>query len=1523
MDELDRAIVGESARWGQPVNGRGGPFFAARPANDFRAWFGGAGGRVDRGIVPPKPGGGGGGKKQFTREDWLAAATAKLTDYFPERTGIVLQQLKEANLYPPIAAPEFGLPTNSGEGLTIENPNPSGTTYYTLDGSDPRLVGGGVGLGAAAYGTPIVVGKPTLLKARILDGATWSALAETTAQPAQDFGGLRITEIHYNPPPVITGDDAEFLELKNAGATPIDLSGATFSAGITYTFPPETVLAPGSFYVIARDAAIFAQLHPDVTLNGIYIGRLANEGEMLTIASANGLTILSVRYDNTAPWPIAANGAGFSLVARKGGDPNDPEYWRASAELDGSPGADDPEPQKFPRVVINELLANDDPGVPALSQDVIELKNLGDAPADISGWYLTNDLSAPAKYRIPDGTIIPANGLVVFRAADFAGSGLVLPSEGGQAWLFSAANGALTGYAHGLEYGAQADGVSFGRVVTSDGREYFPAMSAPSIGEENQAPAESLIRISEIHYAPMAGDDEFVELENTINQVGGLTGAILNGLGYTFPVGAHIPPLGKALVVTIDPAEFRTKHSVPPAVLIYGPAPSPLQENGELVSLEVPVLSDGEAGFLTIDAVRYNDKFPWPSLASTSGLSLQRAPGPNFAGEPRNWLATVPTPGAANSGNFPPEVELTSPLNLSDIVPPTVVHFAAAATDRDGTIAKVEFRVDNEVVGESSDAPYTFDWTPTPGLHDLTARATDNLGLVTESDFVTIDVDSPESGTGRGLHGEYFANTSFSGAPVERDDAMINFDWVEVPPIDGVPRKNFSVRWTGSVVPRRSGVHNFSVYVTGATRLYVNDALVIDGGDESIKTGEIQYFEGPAELTAGHPASVRLEYVDTDGYAHVELRWIEPGEFDGPVIPQTQLYLPGQDPTVLGIATASPLPVRRVARDFRVQLQAANGRRPYAWSISAGDLPEGISLSEAGLLQGAPSTAGLYAFTLQVTDVDGATADKPFELQVVDTSHPELRPVVSIVEPVEDAEFKDDPNVRVRGTVSGSRPVATVEYMVNFGPWHALPETTSWSFVLNDTKGLSAGQNTVTVRAFDLDGRESSNVKRHFRRIVKTPLTVSIDGAGTVTPGFLGVTTRTIGQDYTIVATPAPGWVFKEWRDLFANDRKLTFQMTGGLQLTAVFEPNPYPALAGRYSGILDPQPGFPGPILDGIIIDPPPPPPVDVPVSHANRGAVDFQLTANGAFTVTLRFAGRTYRTRGRFDAFGNFFADFSNSRTSESLYFSLFLLREERQVDAHVTRFSGDIFSESAGRLSVSDFNTAKPCPAAGQYTVRLSPQDDALPPGSGYATLQIKPNGNARFAGELADGSSWSAKTWVRSDLGTVIYSSLYGEAGSLSGTIPFSAVLGERSTGPLFWSRPAVGDIGRFAEGFSGLTDAMASPYTASAVGTSAINLPEGRLALEFGGLPVAIERAVSLTSDNAFIVSPDAGEAIHLSVDPETGVISGDFVYSSGGLTPIRGIVDQFDNSAAGYFLGPNNGGLLRIEPVATANGLHR
>ncbi len=628
---ITNAVVDESARWGDLNN-------VANPGHPY------------------------------TRNgDWVAENNFLMGTFFPQRRDIVLGQLRSAGLYPVIFPPAFnqyGGAVPAGFGLVMSQTNSSGTVFYTLDGSDPRVYGtGAVAPGAQAYSAPVIINATTFVRARVLSGGQWSALVEASFYPPQDLSRLALTEIMYHAPNVgsTNGDEFDFIELKNVGTNTLNLSGLSFTAGVSFIFTNGTMLAPGQFFLLARNAAAFGAKYPGVPLNGLFTGKLDNGGEALTLSHPLGATIFSVTYDDEAPWPVAADGFGFSLVPLNPGltqAPDEGAKWRASSQPGGSPGADDPS-AGIPSIVINEVLAHTDPP----QVDTIELYNPAGTNVDISGWYLTDDPGVPTKYRIPDGTILAAGGYGYFDEHQFnptpgIGNSFALSADGESAYLFSATNSQLTGYSHGLIFGASFNGVGFGRYVNSAGEEQFPAQISFTPGTTNSGPRIGPVVFNEIHYHPDSQGDEFIELFNISSNTVPLFDPAhptntwkLSGIAYLFPTNLSLGPAQLLLVVSTNPAAFRAKYAVPASVQILGPFTGVLQDGGEQLELQAPDAPDASGvPYVTREAVRYNDKSPWPAAADGSGSSLQRLNALAYGNDPTNWVAAGPTPGQWYAG---------------------------------------------------------------------------------------------------------------------------------------------------------------------------------------------------------------------------------------------------------------------------------------------------------------------------------------------------------------------------------------------------------------------------------------------------------------------------------------------------------------------------------------------------------------------------------------------------------------------------------------------------------------------------------------------------------------------------------------------------------------------------------------------------------------------------------------------------------------------------------------------------------
>lgn len=475
---------------------------------------------------------------------------------------------------------------------------------------------------------------------------------------------LRFSEIMYNPPASgsWTGEDLEFLELQNLSAGPLDLSGLTFTAGITFTFTNGTVLGAGQYLLLGRNAAALQARYPGLAVNGLYSGRLDNGGETLRISTPVGAPVLELDYKDAPPWPVTADGMGWSLVL----DDAVAGTYRVSSGAGGSPGAVDVV-ISIPPVVISELLTHTD--LPLV--DAIELHNPTAATVDVGGWFLSDDKDVPKKFRLPAGTTIGAGGYRVFAENQYNTNGLdfVLSSLGDEAFLFAgdvATN--LTGYVHAATFGASENGVSFGRYVNSVGVEDFVAMTAITLGTNNSRPLVGPVVISEIMFQPPPVgtnenyDAEFIELQNVVATNVPLfatdfpTNAwrLGNAVDFYFPTNVTLPAGGRLLVVGFDPATnaaalatFRATYNVSTDVPIFGPWSGRLDNSGESIELKFPDQPefDGFVPYVMVEKVSYRPIAPWPATAAGTGLSLQRGTLLAFGNDPVNWFAASPTAG--------------------------------------------------------------------------------------------------------------------------------------------------------------------------------------------------------------------------------------------------------------------------------------------------------------------------------------------------------------------------------------------------------------------------------------------------------------------------------------------------------------------------------------------------------------------------------------------------------------------------------------------------------------------------------------------------------------------------------------------------------------------------------------------------------------------------------------------------------------------------------------------------------------
>ena len=149
VEQLRLAVIGESARWGNPHSSN---------------W------------APPTRSG---NRPRTLDDDWQPEVDRWFNEYIPERSQVVVDQLWKHGLIPDL---ESVRPAKRGgiidRGFELEMSAAQGEVYYTLDGSDPRLIGGKISPVAEKYSRPVRLDKTRIVNVRVLFEGEWSAIDE-------------------------------------------------------------------------------------------------------------------------------------------------------------------------------------------------------------------------------------------------------------------------------------------------------------------------------------------------------------------------------------------------------------------------------------------------------------------------------------------------------------------------------------------------------------------------------------------------------------------------------------------------------------------------------------------------------------------------------------------------------------------------------------------------------------------------------------------------------------------------------------------------------------------------------------------------------------------------------------------------------------------------------------------------------------------------------------------------------------------------------------------------------------------------------------------------------------------------------------------------------------------------------------------------------------------------------------------------------------------------------------------------
>ena len=389
--------------------------------------------------------------------------------------------------------------------------------------------------------------------------------------------------------------------------------------------------------------------------------------------------------------------------------------------------------------------------------------------------------------------------------------------------------------------------------------------------------------------------------------------------------------------------------------------------------------------------------------------------------------------------NAPPKVSLTAPANNTKFALPADIALKASASDVEvnGSIAKVEFLANGQVIGTSTSAPYSFTWSnPPAGAYTLTAQATDNLGALTVSAARTITVQNntpPTVSLGGALAaGTYLLppsltlTASASGAETNTPVTLVEFlanDQV----IAALTKSPYSAVWANPA-PGTYAVTARATDSQGLVTTTVPRSIIITDVNAAPKVS----LSAPANNAK---FAVPADIVITSSASDTEVNG---------GIAKVEFY---QGASLIGTATAPPYTM--------------------TWSGAA---------------------AGVYSLTAVATDNLGAQATSAARTITVQNN---ASPTVSLSAPANNASFVAPAPITLTASASGGEvntPITQVEFLADgqvIASVVKAPFTYVWA-------NAAVGSHSLAARATDSSGAVTTSTVRNITVTANQPPTVSL-----------------------------------------------------------------------------------------------------------------------------------------------------------------------------------------------------------------------------------------------------------------------------------------------------------------------------------------------------------------------------------------------------------------------------------------------
>jgi hypothetical protein len=561
---------------------------------------------------------------------------------------------------------------------------------------------------------------------------------------------------------------------------------------------------------------------------------------------------------------------------------------------------------------------------------------------------------------------------------------------------------------------------------------------------------------------------------------------------------------------------------------------------------------------------------------------------------------------------------------------------------------------------------------------------------------------------------------------------------------------------------------------------------------------------------------------------------------------------------------------------------AATGAPPPDYQWRKNDVPvAGATQSSYRLARVQTANAGTYS--VAISNPLGSVISSNATL-LVDGA----KPTVTILTPTAGQRITNTSPINITGKAADNLGVSQVWCRLNGTDWFPGTTTNAWTD-WNAVASPKPGANTVMVYAEDRVGNRSVTNSRSFAYVRFCPLTLAINGNGTVSPANLSSNLLEVGRSYALTAKPAAGRLFSNWvgtlSGLPSTNTTLRFLMESNALLTANFVPNPFIPLRGSYYGLFS----------------------EDAAVAQESSGFFSGTLLTSGGFSGKLQVGARNDSFSAQFDL---------SSRLRKTLTrIGATPLVLDLQLAGDGT-LSGSV-SNSAWVSALygyrAAFNaTTNICPYAGRYTMAIPAQQGDLrgPAGTSCGLVTVDRGGLVVMSGTLAEGTAVSQSVPVSAAGDWPLYVSLYGGKGSLLGWSKFTsppALTNELVS----WIKPANSASRYYPLGFSNVSWIAGSAYV-YATPNRVLDLTNGIIVFSGGNLVSPVTNEVLLTATNRFLNL--SANPLSVTVNPTNGYLSGWFAVPGAKQTnQFKAVLLQEQNRGDGHFLGTNQSGSVHLQ----------